>query len=118
MLKRSSLTIPEAAALLRVSYGTIRRHPWPADSRLPFWLPRRHLPIDPADLEAYRASCVAAPTDLLRPKGAEGGSAFTTWTATVCLTAWRRQGVVAAPRSEHNARSSASSCDPSTPPTS
>jgi excisionase family DNA binding protein len=112
-----SLTINEAAAALRVSYGTVRAAILAGRLRAyRFGSRGGTYRIDLADLEAYKASCVTGRTLLIAPeKNAQGGSSFKSLDGDRLLAAWRQQGVFADPPGERNAQSSALSSGPSAP---
>ena len=113
-----SFTIKEAAEKLRVSYGTIRGAILAGRLKAyRFGARGGTYRIDPADLEAYRASCMTTKQEpAASKKRAGGGSAFKNLDGERLLDAWRRQGVVVDPPGGRSAPSCGSSCDPSTPP--
>src|SRR5262245_39067498 len=113
-----SFTIKEAAERLRVSYNTIRGAILAGRLKAyRFGARGGTYRIDPADLEAYRASCMTTKQEPpASKKSVGGGSAFKNLDGGRLLDAWRRQGVVDHPRGGRSARSSGSSCDPSAPP--
>ena len=81
------LTIREAAATLRVSYGTVRRHPLRSTAAHSSLVRGRHLPYRPGRPGSLQGQLRHRRTNrLLRPERAqEAARRSRTWTAAVCL---------------------------------
>ncbi len=126
MTTNKPLTIAEAADILGVSYGIVYAAIQTGQLRAYRYTKRRKsgkptgtYRIDPADLEAYKASCATEPAKPAAPKkNAAGPSAFKNLDGDRLLEAWRQQGVLADPPDGRSAPSSASSNGPSAPPAS
>jgi len=108
------LTIREAAALLRLSESTIRNAIRLGQLRaFRFGVRGGSIRISQADLDDYIAGAATAPLIARTPVPA--GGRFKHLDASKLLAAWRKQGVLGAPRDGNNAPSSGSNDGPSTP---
>lgn len=108
------LTIREAAALLRVSYGTIRNAVLAGKLRAyRFGTRGGTYRIAAVDLDAFMEASQATSALTSIKQRPTSHSAFKHLDGARLLDAWRQQGVVAAQPDARSAPSSALSCDPS-----